>query len=344
MSYMVPLSRSHKLVRLPTLGIHIKGEQFTVLRALRQIHLSSGFTQGEQNAPSPCRIGITYPGTNNYSQFTYDGLDRCVDIVETSGGSVTSTKQFVWCGNNMCEARNAVGAITAQYFLFGQTISSSNYFQNKDYLGSVRELTDGSGNIQAQYGYDPHGQVTKLQGVLASDLQYAGYYYHAPSGLSLTPHRLYSSKLGRWISRDPIGEASGTNLYAYVTNDPILFTDILGLFEAPPNRPPWWPPNWPWHGGGGGAPPPGRDKDRCKNKDRDTPPPRKPPPPPPKRDDDNGCHPPIYGTSEAEAAGLEEYLDCWFWCRSHCEPSKVAGCQIECGLPEWRYPRPPGHE
>jgi len=49
-----------------------------------------------------------------------------------------------------------------------------------------------------QYRYDPYGQVTAT-GSLASDFQYAGMYYHAPSGLNLATYRAYSPSLGRWL-------------------------------------------------------------------------------------------------------------------------------------------------
>ncbi len=73
-------------------------------------------------------------------------------------------------------------------------------------------------------------RVTKIQGSQNSDFQYAGYYYHAPSGLNLTLNRAYNSSLGRWISRDPIGEAGGINLYAYTSNSPIMKIDLTGLY------------------------------------------------------------------------------------------------------------------
>jgi hypothetical protein len=41
-------------------------------------------------------------------------------------------------------------------------------------------------------------------------------------------HRYYSPELGRWLSKDPIGEAGGLNLYGMVGNDPVNVWDLLG--------------------------------------------------------------------------------------------------------------------
>jgi RHS repeat-associated protein len=125
------------------------------------------------------------------------------------------------------------GNVTKDYCALGENRAGTNYFYTKDHLGSIRELTDDSGNIQAQYSYDPYGQPTKLQGSLDCDFQYAGYFYEATSGFNLTRYRAYSSSLGRWISRDPIMERVGTNLYAYVDNNPINDVDTLGLYSLP---------------------------------------------------------------------------------------------------------------
>ena len=90
-------------------------------------------------------------------------------------------------------------------------------------------MVSGSNTIQAQYAYDPWGRATKLQGAMEADFQYAGYYRHARSGLNLTMFRAYSPNLGRWISKDPIGEEGGLNLYGYVANCPLDFSDPYGL-------------------------------------------------------------------------------------------------------------------
>lgn len=180
-------------------------------------------------------IRIDYDNTgNNHSDFAYDGLGRCVTITETTSGSLTSTKQFVWCGNERCEERDASDAITKQFFGLGQRNSSTNYTYNIDSLRSVREMTNSSAAIQAQYGYDPYGVKTVIgTESVPADFQYAGYYFHSRSGLNLTRTRAYSALFGRFISRDPIEETGGTNLYAYVQNNPVRSRDPLGLYLTP---------------------------------------------------------------------------------------------------------------
>jgi RHS repeat-associated protein len=66
---------------------------------------------------------------------------------------------------------------------------------------------------------------------VSSDIRYAGMFYHQDSGLYLTHYRAYDPRTGRWLSRDPLGEIAGTNLYAYVGGNPISYSDPLGLFE-----------------------------------------------------------------------------------------------------------------
>ncbi|MEI7929395.1 MAG: RHS repeat-associated core domain-containing protein, partial [Verrucomicrobiales bacterium] len=51
-------------------------------------------------------------------------------------------------------------------------------------------------------------------------------------------YRHYDPRFGRWLSRDPLGEAGGFNLYAYCGNDPVNRHDPLGLkdFTGPDGR------------------------------------------------------------------------------------------------------------
>jgi hypothetical protein len=51
-------------------------------------------------------------------------------------------------------------------------------------------------------------------------------------GFSQNCFAIYHPELGRWISRDPIGESGGNNLYGMVANDPVSSWDYLGLAIA----------------------------------------------------------------------------------------------------------------
>ena len=178
-------------------------------------------------------LSITYTGGAS-TLFTYDALGRRIAIVEkNSGGTTTSTKQFVWLGNSMAEERDASNAVTKRFFAQGEQIGGTAYFYTLDHLGSVREMTTSSGTIVARYDYDPYGRVSPVGTVAVdSDFQYAGYYEHMTSALNLTKYRAYDATIGRWLSRDPIAELGGENLYQYVNNNPILLMDEFGLEPA----------------------------------------------------------------------------------------------------------------
>ena len=174
----------------------------------------------------------------NHTEFTYNGSGQRVAIIERTGttvgsGTVTSTKQYVFVGG-IAEERNASNQVTKRYFAQGeQRISGStatNYFYTRDHLGSVREMMDNNGrSVDARYSFDPYGRATQVSGSISCDFQYAGMYEHATSGFNLTPARAYNPNIGRWLSRDPSGESSGINLYAYCDNSPINLNDPSGL-------------------------------------------------------------------------------------------------------------------
>lgn len=168
------------------------------------------------------------------TEYSYDVFGRRVKIVEkNSGGTVTSTKQFVFDGMDEVEQRDGSNAVTKRYFADGwrDVTGGASYFYTKDHLGSVREVVNGSGVLASRYDYDPYGRTTKVSGNVDSDMLYTGHYYDLPSGLYLTMFRVYNANLARWLSRDPLEEAEmlqGPNLYAYVANNPTNWTDPTG--------------------------------------------------------------------------------------------------------------------
>ncbi len=177
---------------------------------------------------------ITYSGSGNRrTEFSYNGLNLWTKVVEKSGSTVTSVKQFVWNGSQLAEERDGSNNVTRRYFAQGEQrlggADAGLYYYTRDHLGSVRELVDAGGALRARYDYDPFGNTSKQAGDLETDIGFTGHYRHAASNLYAAPFRFYDSTIGKWLSRDPIGEAGGINLYAYVGNNPSNLVDPLGL-------------------------------------------------------------------------------------------------------------------
>src|ERR1035441_1916421 len=74
---------------------------------------------------------------------------------------------------------------------------------------------------------------------------------------AISGQRYYNPTTGRWLSRDPIGERGGINLYGFVGNNPISRIDLFGLDGQQAVLSPGARGN-PWHDPNTGrfAPPP----------------------------------------------------------------------------------------
>jgi len=170
--------------------------------------------------------------TNNPDtvQMTYDGRGKRVGITELHGTTVLTAKTFVWQDWSLAQERDVTGhTVTKQFFSFGEQINGTNYYVVRDHLGSIREMTDSNGTIHANYDYDIFGRQTKLSGDLNADFGYAHYYNYQTTCQYLTVFRVYDPEKGRWLSRDPLAESTGPNLYEYVDNYPIGLNDPFGL-------------------------------------------------------------------------------------------------------------------
>ena len=82
-----------------------------------------------------------------------------------------------------------------------------------------------------QFPKSPFGEVIRATGPMAAanPFRFSTKYYDQETGLYYYVFRFYSPTLGRWLSRDPLGEMGGRNLYGFVGNDAINIVDILGL-------------------------------------------------------------------------------------------------------------------
>ena len=109
----------------------------------------------------------------------------------------------------LCEFSDS-GEVLREYvpgvcFIVGDSV----YFYHYDRLGSVRFLTDGSGNVVSEYVYDAFGNVLSSSGSISQPYQYVGkegYYRESQLDLYLLGQRWYDEEVGRFISRDWIGK------------------------------------------------------------------------------------------------------------------------------------------
>jgi len=106
------------------------------------------------------------------------------------------------------------------------------HFFSYDGNGNVVNLVDlDTGTISAHYEYDPFGRLVCKEGTYADDNEYRFSTKRYCSQWSLYDYgyRHYSADLGRWMSRDPMGERQAANLYLFTGNSPVAFWDLLGF-------------------------------------------------------------------------------------------------------------------
>ncbi len=184
-------------------------------------------------------VGVTEAGSR--SGFAYDGLNRRVVIRATAAGK-TTTADYIWCGARLCQSRNRASSAARLYYAEGEVLApqSEKLYYGPDQLGSVRDMDVISATVSAPgqaYDYDPYGNPTATPaGVPLTDFRYAGMFYPgngtAEGGLDLTQYRAYDPRIARWLSRDPLGEVAGFNLFSYADDDPIDKLDRFGLWTV----------------------------------------------------------------------------------------------------------------
>ena len=122
-----------------------------------------------------------------------------------------------------------------------QTLTSNTYFYEKDHLGSTTKITSSTGAIIDEYAYTVFGKpykkntlwvykpLTSLKSDIWNTRLYTGREYDREIGLYYLRARYYDPNLARFTSRDPIGMKDNVNLYTYVANSPVMYTDRMGL-------------------------------------------------------------------------------------------------------------------
>ncbi len=100
-------------------------------------------------------------------------------------------------------------------------------------------ICDGDGGITQRFEYSPFGRVSFMDADFTPDstpepwdFLFHGEFRDAATGYYNYGYRFYNDTTGRWLSRDPIGEGGGVNLYGFVGNDGVDAIDRLGMDVA----------------------------------------------------------------------------------------------------------------
>lgn len=165
------------------------------------------------------------------AEYQYDVVGR--RIGKTVDGQVT---YFIYDGENILLETDAAGVVTARYD-YGpgrdrplvQSRGAQSFFYHADHRGSVRRITDGSGFVVNAYSYDAYGNIESAVEGIPNDFTFTGRERDSETGLYFYRARYYDPATGRFLTKDPLGFASGDgNLFRYAGNNPINRVDPSG--------------------------------------------------------------------------------------------------------------------
>lgn len=172
-------------------------------------------------------------GGGNSASYSYDaqGRRKSRTVNGTTTISVTDADN-----REVLEYDASSGAILS-WFAYGLSVNSALNRMDvptsgrtiflPDLLGSVvGSFASGTGALST-FRYQPFG----LTSAAATPFGYTGQRFDPETSLYYFRARHYSPLLGRFMQADPSGYSAGTNLYAYVANDPLNAVDPLGLYK-----------------------------------------------------------------------------------------------------------------
>ena len=176
------------------------------------------------------------------TEYLYDGWNRIAEYGVAAGPIVTLAKTYTW-GLDLSGTLQGAGGVGGLLSIVDKGTGYS-YYPICDGNGNVSEyykyiLDSDTGTtdnqtvsaVAAHFEYDPFGNLTADTYGNAADFpfRFSTKPQDPVTGLYYYGYRWYGSLDGRWPSRDPIEEDGGLNLYEFVGNDGVDYSDALGL-------------------------------------------------------------------------------------------------------------------
>jgi RHS repeat-associated protein len=169
-------------------------------------------------------------GTGNPAldqRFLYDGWNL-ITILNPQSSLIES---FMW-GSDLSGSMQGAGGVGGLLEVSYYGTTTTNCFPAFDGNGNVMALVNAAdGMAAANYDYGPFGEVIRTTGAMAQadPYRFSTKYQDDESDLLYYGYRYFRPSIGSWLSRDPMEEQGGHNLYGFVGNDPAQRVDLLGL-------------------------------------------------------------------------------------------------------------------
>ena len=169
------------------------------------------------------------------ASYVWDGWNIAAEIVVDSVAACTNVHFYTW-GLDLSgslQGAGGVGGLLADTRVSSDTsyLSPLTYYPTYDANGNVTEYVDVTGAVRARYAYSAFGETTSQSCDMAGAFthRFSTKPFDTETGVSKYQLRDYLPGLGRWASRDPIGEKGGLMLYSFLFNTAGNKIDILGL-------------------------------------------------------------------------------------------------------------------
>ena len=161
----------------------------------------------------------------------YDDYNLIYETTEYADGSSTEVRKYYYGSDLLGSVYGSAGTGGLRMM----SINAEDLFVFNDQVGSVEALYGAdaatAAQARAEYIYSSYGEIMMKSGDLAdkNNITYSTRYKEGNTGLVSYTYRHYSPRLKKWLSKDPIAENGGLNLYQMVANEPINYWDMLGL-------------------------------------------------------------------------------------------------------------------
>ena len=184
-------------------------------------------------------------GVVHLTEYFYSGNDFLARKIEYEDGVIVNDIRFVRDGYLPLQERDGSNNINREYVwglnkgggiggLLNLRQGGQDYYYLYDGKGNVTALLDLTQAVIQSYTYDTFGLLMFKAAVFDQPFQSSTKRYEEQTGLSYFGYRFYSPAVGRWMTRDPLKEIGGMNLYEFTLSNPVNFIDPMGLSPASP--------------------------------------------------------------------------------------------------------------